>query len=232
MMNYKDVYVWGDCHGHWTALDNFIKTYNIKNSLIIQVGDMGVGMRSLLFEQYKFRDDCSKVLAESNNYLMVVRGNHDDPALFVANSPLNSEYIELVPDYTYRTINGKSFLFAGGAISVDRPFRKLNLDYWINEPFHLPEDYLNLKCCDVLITHSAPSICFPSDGFTRVRPFIMADPTLEPELLQEREDLTTLFYAVRPSLYYYGHFHMPKLEEINGCMCRALEINEFAKINL
>ena len=42
-----DIYYLGDIHGNFNVINQFIKLYNIENAHIIQVGDFGVGFKSI-----------------------------------------------------------------------------------------------------------------------------------------------------------------------------------------
>ena len=69
--------------------------------------------------------------------------------------------LEFIEDYTVKDLNGEKFLFVGGAISIDRRYRRESIDYWIDEPFVFDEN--KAQECDVLVTHSAPSWIGPFD---------------------------------------------------------------------
>ena len=212
-----------------------LRLSRISNCILIHVGDLGIGF----YHPEKQKSHLSHLndfLLEKNIQMLVCRGNHDDPAFFKDSHPINGEHsnIRLVEDYTYLTINGKSFLFVGGAISIDRayPHRIEGRTYWKDEPFRLHDDYPNLPKCDVLITHSAPSGLFPCDGMANIQGFFEDDPNLKGELVSERCNIRLVFDAVQPKAIAYGHFHKSNFEVVDGCKVKCLNINEIWELTI
>ena len=91
-----------------------MKAMVAKDTTIIQVGDFGVGFRSRARMDEEMVEINTR-LAKNNNNLLVIRGNHDDPAYFDGN--YNFSNIEFLPDYTVRTIEGRNYL--GSEINED-----------------------------------------------------------------------------------------------------------------
>ncbi len=242
--NKSKVYCIGDTHGlyFWSA----IAFSEIRDCVLIHVGDIGLGFVNKKTEEADYQRDrttlmrMDNLLANRNITLIGIRGNHDDPSYFKPNHEFASIFqnIHLLDDFTYVMINGKKFLFAGGAISIDRMFRLIEMEkkpfitYWPDEGFILPENYETLDKCDVLITHSAPWGMFPNDGFQNIRGFLTMDKPLEAQLIKEREDLLTLFHQVEPKHLCYGHFHNSNEEEFHGCHVTCLNIDEIKELKL
>jgi len=67
---------------------------------------------------------------------------------------------KLVPDYTRLEINGQSWLFVGGAVSINRIDREEGKTWWPNEDMVLREDLAIPS--DVLVTHAGPSLANPT----------------------------------------------------------------------
>jgi len=221
------VFVCGDTHT--LNFLSIIEHYNLKNFILIHVGDIGTGFDSRQLDDYTL-DELNEYCRINNGRILAIRGNHDDPAAFTSNSRYNREFIEFIPDYTYRTINGKVFLFVGGATSIDRTQRIVGKSYWIDEKFVLPDTYESLAPCDVLVTHSAPLDVYPSDGLSRIAGWFKLDPTLKEELIEERTLIRKLYETVHPSINLYGHFHASVSERIDGTWFRCLDINEILDI--
>lgn len=228
--NYDAIYFLGDIHGQHYPLSRFLKP-EIKNSLIIQVGDFGVGFQSISHDALASRK-ITKWLTSGNNHLVLIRGNHDDPSLFTNNSFLNSEAITLIPDYTYKTINNKSFLFVGGAISIDRLYRQPGKDYWPDENFILCSDLSSITKCDVLVIHTSPDVLYPYGDLKHLSSFLTKDISLEAELISERKLVTQLYDCVKPQFVINGHFHKSHYENVNGCIHKTLDINEFWELRI
>jgi len=226
-MNQK-TYFLGDTHT-LDILDRLISNIpDEKNYTIVHVGDCGEGFasqkaeRNILRELYKYLDDrASKV--------SVCRGNHSDPQYFSPNHWANQEFkkcIEFVQDYTIMDINGLTYQFIGGAISIDRTSRTKNVTWWENEIF-VEKPELATKV-DVLVTHTAPHFCHPVEFSKIVYDWAQDDSTLLSELSHERQMVTNIFNICQPKLHVYGHFHQyGNSEMINGCKHRQLGIDEF-----
>jgi hypothetical protein len=177
----KTLYI-GDIHGQFEVISALIKKYDINNTTLIQVGDFGAiskdrfGMK--VFECIKRLKNLDKKLRALNNTLIITSGNHDDPFCFSSNwgEDLFSN-IELIKDYTVREISGKSHLFIGGAISVDREMRRRNGWFFFEDEVvdfdldKVPEEI------DVLVTHCADALLIGMT-FSNIQHFL--DEDLEP----------------------------------------------------
>jgi len=78
-----------------------------------------------------------------------------------------------------------------------------------------------------LVTHTAPSQCFPQTFNEIVYGWAREDAYLIEDLNEERCLMDEIFKVCKPTYHLYGHFHTSRLEEINGCKHRLLDINEF-----
>jgi UDP-2,3-diacylglucosamine pyrophosphatase LpxH len=227
------VQILGDIHGNFQKL--YMKAMAAKDTTIIQVGDFGVGFRS----REKMTEEMTEInkrLAKNNNTLLVIRGNHDDPAYFDGN--YNFSNIEFLPDYTVKNIEGKNYLFVGGAVSIDRCQRTAGVDYWLDERFVLDIDKLNSieGNIDVVIAHSSPSFCPPVHFNELVWYFIAQDPSLHNVLLQERKDFETMYETLKAKghtieYWFNGHFHFTQEELINDTNFIVLGIDKFYEFN-
>ena len=151
----------GDIHGSFEPTSKFsTKIRQKENVIYFQCGDFGIGFGEI-DKDIKKLNILDELLQQRNSELYVIRGNHDDPKYF--NGSFNQfTNIKFLPDYSILEIQGHKILCVGGAISVDRVFRKEGLSYWKNEPFVLKDDYKELPTdCDIIVTHSAPVDFFP-----------------------------------------------------------------------
>ena len=221
----ENIYIIGDTHNFKNPYELLAKHYKFKNFIMIHVGDIGVGVDAINIDK-SVAEQLNEYCIENNGIFIGIRGNHDDPSLFGEQSVLNQSNVHFVSDYTYMKINNKVCLFAGGAISIDRIDREIGVDYWIDEPFKLPENYIELPQCDVLITHSSPINFQPNDGLGRIRGVLEKDPPLKNELIKERDLIQRLVDHINCSQVYYGHFHEVFSEYVEGVYARCLDINE------
>jgi DNA repair exonuclease SbcCD nuclease subunit len=216
----KPVFILGDWHGEWNAIMRKINFNDIKECILIGVGDAGIGFSHPVMQKKLFLT-LNEEFKEKNIEFMTIHGNHDDPSYF--DGSVDFSHFKLLPNYSRKNINGQEFLFVGGATSIDRRLRVEGLSDWSAAKFTLiPEESYK---CDVLITHSAPSWIGPTDK-KGLAYWLNQDQTLWEELLKERGDLNTLFHLSKPSKAYMGHFHLSETKHYDGCYARILDINE------
>jgi DNA repair exonuclease SbcCD nuclease subunit len=234
----KKVYFLGDLHGHFDLLTSQLKKSQFNDAHIIQVGDFGVGFNR--GEESRQLTILNEVCEAGNIKLYVIRGNHDDPSYF---NGLFTEYnnILFVKDNTFLQLNGLTYFFSGGAISIDRCIRKVGINYWANEGVDinfnsLESDLLKYPKIDVVVTHSSPSFAFPTQYDRIVHAYIRRDSSLDKELRDERALITKLYdllLSKKIHHWIYGHFHAQHEETTHtGVHFVALDINEFYEIPL
>lgn len=173
----QSIVVVGDIHGDFNKLiHKCCIRYKVRDALIVVAGDCGFGFeRPGYYERVYERN--RRFLSASNCWLVMVRGNHDNPYYFNGPNPICHERFMTVPDYSLLTACGRTMLCVGGAVSLDRALRRnspfyhpLGLDdplcpntYWSDEPPYFDEVALNeiteRFAIDTVITHTAPSLC-------------------------------------------------------------------------
>lgn len=209
----KPIYIVGDVHGKFDLLIHYIKEYEIKDAIIICVGDLGIGFsnHNKNINQCEYLD---KFFRGKNINFYSIRGNHDAPSYFKGDKRIVFDNFELVQDYTVKEFNHQKFLFVGGAISIDRRLRVPNMNWWEDEEFNLILPAI--KKCDVLITHSAPTWNGPCDkeGITS---WCAKDSTLWDECVKERKDHDMLLKLCEAKTHYAGHFHEYYNVDFDGC---------------
>jgi UDP-2,3-diacylglucosamine pyrophosphatase LpxH len=220
----KAIFVVGDIHGKWDALFLKIKAGDIRDFVLIGVGDLGVGFK-LEKQQARQFEYINTFFKSRNIDFLGIRGNHDDPAYF--DGKISMSNFKLLPDYTSMTLDDKEFLFVGGAVSVDRRMRAQGISYWADEKFVL--DVSKIKRCDVLITHSAPTWSGPFDK-SGISGWCDRDSTLWDECVQERKDHDILLKLCGASRHYCGHFHTSSSVDFDGCVSTILDELEIGEI--
>lgn len=221
------IYLLGDHHGAYKELEETINKHEIKDSLIIHVGDGSEGSPAFT---PKYIQERNQFFEKTENHYWSIRGNHSDPSFFKGQHMLPN--FKLLPDYTTSCILGQKWLFAGGAISIDRISQKLNKTWWKNEEFNLPIG--NLKKCDVLVTHSGPPWIGPTFKSIQIENYENAEndligpgkSTLWKECQEERKKHETLFKKAKPTMWYIGHFHEKYETTHSGCHARILDKQE------
>jgi hypothetical protein len=213
----------GDHHGEWSYLLDIVDAKKISDCYLISVGDSGIGFTNKE-NQEKNNHWLNEEFKERNIVFMAARGNHDDPAYFQGANRVSLSNFELIEDYTVAEYNGKKIQFIGGAVSIDRTARKEGVSYWEDEAVKLDRD--KCKKVDILVTHTAPSWCFPQQFNEMVYGWALEDAYLIGDLSNERVIMDEIFKLCKPYLHLYGHFHSSWTEEINGCKHKLLDINE------
>jgi predicted phosphodiesterase len=222
-INNKSLIFVGDIHGDFNFLHEACS--NIENALIIQVGDCGLGFH--LFEREKQNlNFINETCVKNNNTLALLFGNHDSKKRFSEFRQLTNEFKNIIflDDYEIIDWNNKLIQFVGGAISIDRTQRREGISYWSDEGVVFNKD--KCKKVDILVTHTAPSFCFPQKFNELVYGWAREDAYLIEDLNDERYIMNEIFKLCQPSFHIYGHFHSSWVEEINGCKHRLLDINE------
>ena len=219
----KPIFYIGDHHGDWKQLFWFANRLKLENCYLISVGDSGIGFRPKN-EQIENINVLNNKFKKLDITFMSIRGNHDDPSYYNGDNKIQLDNFQTIEDYTVMEHNGKLIQFIGGATSIDRSMRREGISYWSGESLNFQKD--GLQKVDTLVSHTAPSWCFPQGFNEMVYSWAREDADLLEELTDERAVMSEIAKVCQPSLHLYGHFHDSWSEEINGCKHRLLNINE------
>lgn len=242
----KNVVVCGDIHGEFnTMIYKLCVQYQMTDTLLIVAGDCGFGFAKPGFYENIFRFNTSR-LSKANNWVVLVRGNHDDPAYFREERRAHQRY-RTVPDYSVVQACGHNILCVGGAISIDRSYRKDydasyrsfgSVTYWADEAPVYNEQLLNemdgsVKI-DTVITHTAPSFCelISKDGLSD---WSARDAELLADCGNERMVMDLILAHLKAAghlvaHWFYGHFHQSWNSLIDGVQFSMLDIMEFKEL--
>jgi len=216
----KLIYILGDVHGNFKALLHNIEEKDLKDCYLICVGDLGIGFQYSYQGEIFACERLSQIFKKRNIQFLSIRGNHDDPKFFKGKDRIVYPNFELLEDYTVKKINGETFLFVGGAVSIDKKVRNKGTSWWSDEVFVLDES--KIVPCDVLITHSAPAWLGPFDKGGLIN-WIKNDPSLWDECVKERLDHNVLLQKATPKRHFCGHFHIWAAVDFGGCYSRILD---------
>ena len=202
----------GDVHGQFTELENIVNGSNA--DIAIQCGDFGIWTDCVpgepLPERYRLK---------LNKPVYFVEGNHDNHAWLAS---LKSEKgVELFHNLTWMPrmskleLNGKSFLFCGGADSTDKAYRVSYLPntWWPGEVIDpsIVDKVERDEQFDFVVTHDRP------DFVTRaVAPDIRI-------LGESAMVLSNLYGKIRTKNWVCGHWHQFSDETMFGT--RFLTLN-------
>lgn len=243
----RSIVVCGDIHGDFnTLIHKMCIQYQMTDTLLIVAGDCGLGFEKPAYYDI-VRRRISARLSKAGNRVLMVRGNHDDPAYFNEERIANARF-RTIPDYSVIQACGHNILCVGGAISIDREARRKRdaknrisgvASYWPDEaPVYNAAllDEIGAKGIEIdsVITHSAPSFCelITKDEFATWLEF---DPDILPDCAEERKTIDLIFKHLKEaghplSHWFYGHFHQSWSSEINGVLFSMLDIMEFKEL--
>lgn len=239
------MYLLGDIHGHFATFGWLVRKYDLRDLVVIQVGDFGYGIDS---QYLQTEDKYGKSLAHYNKMLgarnitfYAIRGNHDKPEWFDGRFDLS--HLKLVPDYTVLRLNDRNWLLVGGAVSIDRLKRinagGTNKNWFPGERFQLRADVVSaLPPIDVVVTHSAPeALCsyeligsssFLDEYVKQGDSTLRTDLWHEQKLVQELYDLLH-FQGGDISHWYCGHYHKSVKDTYLHTLFRCLAIDELVE---
>ena len=247
----KHVVVSGDIHGDFRELVYKVcGCEGMHDTLVIVAGDCGFGFHKSGYYEDIYQK-CSKRLAKANNWIVFVRGNHDNPAYFDGQQ-VNHKRWKAVPDYSVIKACGHTILCVGGAITMERTWREASpyhhfhpTDpfqpdlYWpAEEPVYEQArlDAITDACAiDTVITHTAPSFCAPKEKRTLAQ-WTAEDPLLPADVKRERETIDRIYsylkeYSHPLQQWYYGHFHQSWHSEIEGVKYQILDVMDFKALD-
>lgn len=252
----KSVVISGDIHGDFNKLVNkFCVQYQMKDTLLIVAGDCGFGFEKKGYYEAIVKRN-AKRMSEANNWIVFVRGNHDNPAYFDGKTFCYKRFVA-VPDYSIVKACGNTILCVGGAISIDRKTRlekwakytERNARflekgalarhyYWEDEvPLFKPEvlNEINDVCAiNAVVTHTAPTFCElqTKNGLCY---FACYDDALFDDVKNERSVMDEIYNLLvkqnHPITHWcYGHFHQSWHSSIDEILFKMLDIMELYQL--
>lgn len=210
----------GDTHDI-RITQKLIKNKCGENYDVVFLGDGGeIGFLSYDFEKL------NNLLIEKNIRMFYLRGNHSNPRYFNSNEYSNIIFPKTLEKGIFP--NGKTCLFVNGALSIDRNFRKVNSDYWLQE---ITEEFDNkdVPIVDIVFAHDAPE-CFNHSTKSLVKFDFITKDIIDDSYIQ-REKMTRILENSKCEKWFSGHFHNTLKQNENGVEYRCLDINEMLEIN-
>jgi UDP-2,3-diacylglucosamine pyrophosphatase LpxH len=215
------LYVMGDIHGFWEALDN-LSTHLGPDDIVVQVGDFGVDRK------FSDPDYLEKLFAKIQYKLIFIEGNHEHfPTIGMWHK---DQLTEIAPNVFYAPrglvmeLDGKLVGFLGGAESVDKAWRTPGYDWFPEERVQQEDVDLLVKNVDgrqldILFAHSPPQFVIKANW----PPINEHHWGLPLGWIDESAwKVSKAFWALKPKKLYCGHMH----KMVNHDNIRILDINE------
>lgn len=217
-MSFKRVFVRGDTHGHFTALQDFGEEHNCnpKDDLMIILGDSGILYNGVDMDRYVMRAISTRVPMS----ILCVRGNHEDRPENRWN--IHNTYCAKLNGVVYRdpefpnimfaldgetyNVCGQSILTIGGAYSVDKHYRLMMGYKWFQDEELTEEEqeYIYKEIAgqhfDFVMTHTCPYSWEPTDLFLSSIDQNTVSKNMERFLERVSRNITF-------DHWYFGHFH-------------------------
>ena len=254
MLNERQLWICGDIHGEISGLVRNAVNRGISCADILVVGDFGAGFgrpKSMDVAYGKVR----AALEKNDICIYTIRGNHDDPAFF--DGLHDFERLHFLPDHCIIELCGKRIYPVGGAVSADidlvdplsRKSRRMINDslikfgsskrvWWPDEAptqivygsapsassgtlasIEIPEGI------DIVVSHEAPLSFEPS--------LMQADHVRDEtwlKIVESRKYLDYVLSQVKPTLWFYGHYHCHYEGNFQNTLYQCLDIAEMTRI--
>jgi hypothetical protein len=206
----------GDCHGHFEPYKRIIRACETS----VQVGDMGIGFR----RSDGYRD--GEEYSNPPHYAMVkgnhrfIRGNHDNPGSCRRHS-------QWIPD---GTIEGNT-MYIGGAVSIDKAFRREGYSWWadeecsMNELYAMVDKYVEAKP-EIMVTHEAPQEV--AETMVNIKENRKLDPQWSS---RTRQAFQSMWSCHSPKLWIYGHWHMHFMHKLRDTLFICLPELNYIDVN-
>lgn len=235
----------GDTHGNLSVIYDYVEKLDLQHITIIQVGDFGYGFTDYILQLL------NDFLKPRNINLIINRGNHDNyyshfPKLGKAEFTKKLSNIIFLKDFDVLDWCGKKILCIGGATSIDRIDREVNVNYWnqeaiaydkikfFNEANTFQEYMFNYytQNVDIVISHTSPMLFHPYLKLSLLDNRYSKDEDLKSDLDKESIFLNKMITTIKPKQWIVGHFHQSVNFIVYDTKCRVLGINEMIELKL
>ncbi len=240
MCSERQLWICGDIHGELSGLVRNSVNRGISCADILVVGDFGAGFGRPKSMDVAYSRVCAS-LEKNDICIYTIRGNHDNTAFF--DGLHDFEWLHFLPDHRIVELCGKRIYPIGGAVSADIDFvdplirksRRMINDtlirmgsskriWWPDEaPVPIVESFPT--AVDVVASHEAPLSFAP--------PLVRADYVRDEswmKIVESRKYLDYVLQIVKPTLWFYGHYHCCYEGNYQKTHYRCLDIAEMVQV--
>lgn len=198
----------GDTHGNAGAVEYKAKlAKHLGADRMMICGDFGLWPG---YEGVKYLDDVNAIGHEYNQYVFALPGNHENHDQWEkwldmglptsAGFTYVRDRLLFSPKVHNWKWGDKHYFICGGAVSIDKAWRKPGISWWENETFS-EEDLSSVEkykgpAIDYLFTHDCSDY---TPWKTRLKP--------DPESVANRKRIDRAIAALRPRNHFHGHMH-------------------------
>ena len=223
------IYLTGDIHGNPERFgDQYMaEHYHLppltKDDIVIICGDFGLPWSEYMEPSEEFWLDW---LEERQATFLFVDGNHENFSLlrdFPVKEWNGGRVHELRPNLLHLMrgeifmIHGLKFLAFGGAYSIDRRYRVLNISWW-KEEIPSEEEWENLRQnlratgskVDIVLTHTAPMRFLQP----KTKEIGIHWSNFQDDVAKK---LSKIEPEIQYQLWYFGHFHLDWVDREQKC---------------
>ena len=223
-------YFCGDTHGEFYFLNQSLRTATNKDNYFV-CGDFGYWDRSTFREGTGFYHDKIKNPNEAKIYFC--DGNHEQHEwLKDLEKERGCEYpVEIMENLFFcprgsslELIDGRRVLFAGGADSIDKQWREEGINWFPQETMKY-SDYARIdftKKYDIVVSHTCPLNCM-----THMRELYKGVSLKTYDFTSDL--LQSIFDRVRPTKWYFGHWHLYDVFDVEGCQFTVVNMSGRSK---
>lgn len=221
----------GDTHSELVLYE--LLNLRIPNgSDVVGIGDHGLGFGKVAYaidNAKSWLDRINKLCIALDVKLYLIRGNHDNPDVWKLPKQYSNVILTQSGDVGIFP-NGKTTLFVGGGISLDRITRVEGETYWVDEATPYID---NIEECDIMLSHDCPE---HFNHNTNSLPnhyawYCDRDVVLIDDSLRQRHNMSDIAKRSKVKTIFSGHFHNSLRDERDGVYYRCLDINELFEFN-